>query len=40
MNSTVPAATAHSVRNVGDGKASELATCFVEQDKPLLVVVD
>ena len=36
----VPAETAHSVRNVGDGIASELATYVVEQGKPFLVVVD
>jgi quercetin dioxygenase-like cupin family protein len=36
----VPAETVHAVRNVGDAKASELATYFVEKDKPFLVVVD
>jgi quercetin dioxygenase-like cupin family protein len=36
----VPAETVHSVRNVGDGNASELATYFVEKGKPFLVVVD
>jgi len=36
----VPAETVHSVRNLGDGNASELATYFVEKDKPFLVVVD
>ena len=36
----VPAETVHSVRNVGDGNASELATYVVEKDKPFLVVVD
>jgi hypothetical protein len=30
----------HSVRNVGNGNASELATYFVEKDKPFPVVVD
>ena len=35
----VPAETVHSVRNVGTGTASELATYFVEKDKPFLVVV-
>jgi quercetin dioxygenase-like cupin family protein len=33
---TVPAEAVHSVRNVGDGNAAELATYFVEKDKPLL----
>jgi quercetin dioxygenase-like cupin family protein len=32
----VPAETVHSVRNVGDGNAAELATYVVEKDKPLL----
>jgi quercetin dioxygenase-like cupin family protein len=36
----VPAETVHSVRNVGTGNASELATYVVEKGKPLLVVVD
>src|ERR1700748_2319537 len=36
----VPPETVHSVRNVGNGVGSELATYFVEQGKPLLVVVD
>jgi len=36
----VPAETVHAVRNVGDGNASELATYFVEKDKPFLVVVE
>jgi len=36
----VPAETVHSVRNVGTGKASELATYVVEKDKPFLVVVE
>ena len=36
----VPPETIHSVRNVGDGNAAELATYFVEKDKPFLVVVD
>jgi hypothetical protein len=30
----------HSVRNVGDGKAAELATYVVEKGKPFLVVVE
>ena len=33
---TVPAERVHSVRNVGDGSATELATYVVEKDKPLL----
>ena len=36
----VPAGTVHSVRNVGTGKASELATYVVEKGKPFLVVVE
>ena len=36
----VPAETVHSVRNVGDGNAAELATYVVETGKPFLVVVD
>jgi quercetin dioxygenase-like cupin family protein len=32
----VPAETIHSVRNVGDGNATELATYVVQKDKPLL----
>jgi quercetin dioxygenase-like cupin family protein len=36
----VPAETVHSVRNVGGGNATELATYFVEKGKPFLVVVD
>jgi quercetin dioxygenase-like cupin family protein len=35
----VPAETVHSVRNVGTGEASELATYVVEKGKPFLVVV-
>jgi quercetin dioxygenase-like cupin family protein len=35
----VPAETAHSARNVGTGKGSELATYIVEKGKPLLVLV-
>jgi quercetin dioxygenase-like cupin family protein len=37
---TVPAETVHSVRNVGEGIAAELATYVVEKDKPFLVLVD
>jgi quercetin dioxygenase-like cupin family protein len=33
---TVPAEAVHSVRNVGDSTARELATYIVEKDKPLL----
>jgi quercetin dioxygenase-like cupin family protein len=36
----VPAETVHAVKNVGEGIASELATYFVEKDKPFLLVVD
>ena len=36
----VPAETPHAVRNVGEGKAAELATYVVEQGKPFLVVVE
>jgi len=36
----VPAETVHAVRNVGGGKAAELATYFVEKGKPFLVLVD
>jgi quercetin dioxygenase-like cupin family protein len=36
----VPPETAHSVRNVGDSNAAELATYVVEKGKPFLVVVD
>lgn len=34
----VPAETFHSVRNVGDGEGSELATYIVDKDKPLVVL--
>ena len=33
----VPAGASHSARNVGSGKASELATYFVEKGRPLIV---
>lgn len=33
----IPAGVAHSARNVGSGKASELATYFVKQNVPLVV---
>ena len=36
----VPAETPHSVRNVGEGNAAELATYVVEQGKPFLVVIE
>jgi quercetin dioxygenase-like cupin family protein len=36
----VPAEAVHSVRNVGGGKAAELATYVVEKDKPLLNLAD
>ena len=34
----IPSGTPHSARNVGPGKAVELATYFVEKGKPLLVL--
>jgi quercetin dioxygenase-like cupin family protein len=37
---TVPAETVHSVRNVGNDRAAELATYIVDKDKPFLVVVE
>jgi quercetin dioxygenase-like cupin family protein len=37
---TVPAERIHSVRNVGNGPAAELATYVLEKGKPFLVVVD
>jgi quercetin dioxygenase-like cupin family protein len=37
---TVPAERIHSVKNVGDGDAAELATYVVEKGKPFLVLVD
>ena len=36
----VPAETPHAVRNVGSGRAAELATYVVEKGKPFLVVVE
>jgi len=36
----VPAETVHSVRNVGSGNASELATYIVEKGKPFIVLVE
>jgi quercetin dioxygenase-like cupin family protein len=35
----VPYGVVHSARNVGPGKASELATYIVEKGKPLVVIV-
>ena len=35
----IPAGTPHAVRNVGAGKASELATYIVEKGKPLLALI-
>ena len=36
----IPAETVHAVRNLGGGNAAELATYFVEKNKPFLVVVE
>jgi quercetin dioxygenase-like cupin family protein len=36
----IPAGTVHSARNVGTGRAAELATYIVEKGKPLLRVVE
>jgi quercetin dioxygenase-like cupin family protein len=36
----IPAGTIHSARNIGDGKASELATYIVEKGPPLLKLED
>ncbi len=33
----IPAGTFHSAKNVGDGKAAELATYIVRKDAPLVV---
>jgi len=35
----IPAGTPHAVKNVGNGKGSELATYIVEKGKPLLTLV-
>jgi len=35
----IPAGTIHSARNVGTGRAAELATYIVEKGKPLLTLV-
>ncbi len=34
----IPAGTIHAIKNVGRGKAAELATYIVEKGKPLLVM--
>ena len=34
----IPHGTPHAVKNVGTGKAAELATYIVEKGKPLLVL--
>ena len=34
----IPAGTIHSARNVGSGRASELATYIIEKGKPLITV--
>jgi quercetin dioxygenase-like cupin family protein len=36
----IPAGTVHLAKNVGDGKASELATYLVKKDTPLLILKD
>jgi quercetin dioxygenase-like cupin family protein len=36
----IPAGTIHSARNVGTGRATELATYIVDKGKPLLTVVE
>lgn len=36
----IPAGGVHAVRNVGSGKAAELATYIVEKEKPLLTIVE
>ena len=35
----IPAGTIHSAKNVGSGKAAELATYLVEKGQPLLTIV-
>ncbi|HEY7256989.1 MAG TPA: cupin domain-containing protein [Solirubrobacterales bacterium] len=37
---TVPAEAVHSVKNVGDGDAAELATYVVEKGKPLITLAE
>jgi quercetin dioxygenase-like cupin family protein len=34
----IPAGTIHAAKNVGEGKASELATYIVEKGKPLVAI--
>ena len=36
----IPAGTIHSARNIGIGRAAELATYIVEKGKPLITVVE
>ena len=36
----IPAGTIHSARNVGTGRAAELATYIVEKGKPLLMLAN
>ena len=36
----IPAGKFHAAKNVGTGNAAELATYFVEKDKPLLALPD
>jgi quercetin dioxygenase-like cupin family protein len=36
----IPAGTPHAVKNVGSGKAAELATYIVKKGKPLLTLVE
>ena len=36
----IPAGTPHAVKNVGSGKAAELATYIIEKGKPLLTLVE
>ena len=36
----IPAGTIHAARNVGTGRAAELATSIVDKGKPLLTVVE
>jgi len=36
----IPARASHSARNVGTGRAAELATYIVEKGKPLITVVE
>jgi quercetin dioxygenase-like cupin family protein len=36
----IPDGRVHAVKNVGSGKAAELATYIVEKDKPLLAIAE